>query len=178
MSPIPTTYESLLGSPVAALEVLVSDMIAKQSALERMQHTSDIALLRSDMALWRLKDMSGRNEALAQSVSELRRLLHESHSGAGVLTSKDLSGLSTADLEDRCRQAAARLQVERVKNSELVRRLQARTTSVYETRGACVCACQLVWQAPHLRGGSAAEALLHRAQTLHGLSARGAKLRY
>lgn len=114
------------GGPETILQVLVGDLVTKQAALESLQRTADTATSRGEIALWRLRDMCGRNESLNQAVTELRRLLHDSNSGVEALMREDLHGLSSAELEERCKHMAARLKLERVQNAELIKRLRVR----------------------------------------------------
>ena len=114
--------------PGPVFQVLVADMLAKQMALERLQRHADAAASRGELALWRLRDATGRNESLQQAIAELRRLLHQGSdaAAAAAVTGDAVASLDTPALREQCRQAAGQLRLERVKNKELVKRLKVR----------------------------------------------------
>lgn len=115
-----------LAAPAAHLDTLVHDIIAKQRALEHLQRNADAAAARAEVALWRVKDTLGRNQALEANVAELRRMVHDTRAGVTALEEEDLSGLSGDALRERTRGAAVALRLERGRNAELVRRLKVR----------------------------------------------------
>jgi hypothetical protein len=134
----PGSLGGMLGGPAVLLQTLVGDVAAKQIALERLQRVSDLATSRSDMAMWRLRDMSSRNDTLDRTIADLRRMLHDNNAGVASATAENLSTLSTAELEERCKLAAARLKTEQVKNLELVKRLKVRIIAVQGAKEATI----------------------------------------
>jgi hypothetical protein len=122
--PVAESYLEATGMPTVLVSTLVHDMLAKQAALERLQQSADRAAAKSVMALWRVKDMVGRNKALEANVKELRQMLHEMRAGVTALENEDLSGLTVAALQEHCRSTIGALRLERCKNSELIKRLK------------------------------------------------------
>ena len=127
LQPPASAIDALLNSPAAVLDILVGDMMEKQGALERLQAAGDLAHARSSLAMWRLKDMSSRNETLEQSITELRKLLHARTADEAAVdeaASEDVANMSRSALQEQCVLARQRVRTERCKNVALVRRLQ------------------------------------------------------
>jgi hypothetical protein len=107
------------------VERLVEDSLAKQAALEHVQRAADAAEARCEVAGWRVKDLDGRNRALAGDVDALRKLLHDGQAAAQATADADaLARLSPEQLLRRCGAYAASAQHERARCCELLKRLK------------------------------------------------------
>ncbi|GBF87530.1 glycine D-amino acid oxidase [Raphidocelis subcapitata] len=143
----------LAGGALLLLRTLARDMVAKQSALERLQRQLDAADMRCEAAAGRLRELRGRNSALADEAEGLRRVIQEGQGaglgppgaaadGAGGCSccagdgeppaesqwasplGLEPSALPPAELLPRALAADAALRRERRRNAELVHRLQ------------------------------------------------------
>jgi hypothetical protein len=123
-APCAESYAEAMGMPTMVVSILVHDMLAKQAALERLQQNADRAATKTVMALWRVKDMVGQNKALEATVKDLRQMLHEMRAGSEASEVEDLSALTLASLQERCRSIVVALRLERCKNLELIKRLK------------------------------------------------------
>ncbi len=78
---------SLVNSPsytAHLLSVLTDDLIAKQSALDKLQRAVLRAEGTSQLGLWRTQQVEKRNGTLAADLAQLRKLLHEEKTSSKV----------------------------------------------------------------------------------------------
>lgn len=78
---------SLISSPSCTahlVSVLTDDLIAKQSALDKLQRAVLRAEGTSQLGLWRAQEVEKRNGVLAADLAQLRKLLHEEKTSSKV----------------------------------------------------------------------------------------------
>lgn len=78
---------SLVSSPsytAHLVSVLTDDLIAKQSALDKLQRAVLRAEGTSQLGLWRAQEVEKRNGTLSADLSQLRQLLHEEKTSSKV----------------------------------------------------------------------------------------------
>lgn len=78
---------SLVNSPsytAHVVAVLTDDLIAKQSALDKLQRAVLRAEGTSQLGLWRVQEVEKRNGTLAADLSQLRKLLHQEKTSSKV----------------------------------------------------------------------------------------------
>ncbi|KAL0028719.1 hypothetical protein WJX79_002030 [Trebouxia sp. C0005] len=119
---------SLVNSPsytAHVVAVLTDDLIAKQSALDKLQRAVLRAEGTSQLGLWRVQEVEKRNGTLAADLSQLRKLLHqEKTSSKAALSVNGWERLPRDEIVTRACQAVAAVAHEKSRNAELVYRLQ------------------------------------------------------
>ncbi|KAL0019533.1 hypothetical protein WJX77_007186 [Trebouxia sp. C0004] len=119
---------SLVNSPsytAHVVSVLTDDLIAKQSALDKLQRAVLRAEGASQLGLWRVQEVEKRNGMLAADLGQLRKLLHEEKSSSkAALSVKGWERLPRDEIVTRACQAVAAVAHEKSRNAELVYRLQ------------------------------------------------------